>query len=59
MHLAGGLTPLLVTALLAFVDWRTLFALFGSWGSSGRSPGIDGSVILRAFIRRSARASAS
>jgi ACS family glucarate transporter-like MFS transporter len=32
MHLAGGLTPLLVTALLAYVDWRTLFVLFGSLG---------------------------
>jgi MFS transporter, ACS family, glucarate transporter len=32
MHLAGGLTPLLVTALLAYFDWRTLFALFGSLG---------------------------
>src|SRR5262245_30275063 len=32
MHLAGGLTPMLVTALLAFFEWRTLFALFGSIG---------------------------
>src|SRR5262252_1889989 len=32
MHLAGGLTPMLVTALLAFFDWRTLFVLFGSLG---------------------------
>jgi len=32
MHLAGGLTPLLVTALLMLFDWRTLFALFGSLG---------------------------
>jgi ACS family glucarate transporter-like MFS transporter len=32
MHLAGGLTPLLVTALLAYFNWRTLFALFGSVG---------------------------
>jgi MFS family permease len=32
MHLAGGLTPLLVTALLAFFHWRTLFILFGSLG---------------------------
>jgi MFS family permease len=32
MHLAGGLTPMLVTALLAFAGWRTLFALFGSLG---------------------------
>ena len=31
-HLAGGLTPLLVTALLVYFDWRTLFALFGSLG---------------------------
>jgi ACS family glucarate transporter-like MFS transporter len=31
-HLAGGLTPMLVTALLVYVDWRTLFALFGSIG---------------------------
>jgi MFS transporter, ACS family, glucarate transporter len=32
MHLAGGLTPLLVTALLVYFDWRTLFALFGVAG---------------------------
>ena len=31
-HLAGGLTPLLVTALLAHLPWRALFALFGSVG---------------------------
>jgi MFS transporter, ACS family, glucarate transporter len=31
-HLAGGLTPLLVTALLVYFDWRSLFALFGSIG---------------------------
>jgi len=32
MHLAGGLTPLLVTALLGYFNWRTLFVLFGSLG---------------------------
>src|SRR6185295_18385440 len=32
MHLAGGLTPLLVTALLLYFSWRSLFALFGSLG---------------------------
>ncbi len=31
-HLAGGLTPLLVTALLVYFDWRTLFIAFGSLG---------------------------
>jgi ACS family glucarate transporter-like MFS transporter len=31
-HLAGGLTPLLVTALLVYFDWRSLFVLFGSIG---------------------------
>jgi len=31
-HLAGGLTPLLVTALLAHLRWRALFAIFGSVG---------------------------
>ncbi len=31
-HLAGGLTPLLATALLAYMDWRTLFGVFGSIG---------------------------
>ncbi len=31
-HLAGGLTPLLVTALLTHLPWRALFALFGSVG---------------------------
>ncbi len=32
MHLAGGLTPMLVTALLVYFNWRPLFALFGSVG---------------------------
>jgi cyanate permease len=32
MHLAGGLTPLLVTALLVYFSWRSLFAVFGSLG---------------------------
>jgi cyanate permease len=31
-HLAGGLTPLLVTALLPYLTWRWLFVLFGSIG---------------------------
>ena len=31
-HLSGGLTPMLVTALLAYMDWRSLFVLFGSIG---------------------------
>jgi MFS family permease len=31
-HLAGGLTPLIATALLAYMDWRTMFAVFGSVG---------------------------
>jgi ACS family glucarate transporter-like MFS transporter len=31
-HLAGGLTPLLVTAMLRSVDWRTMFFVFGSVG---------------------------
>jgi MFS transporter, ACS family, glucarate transporter len=31
-HLTGGLTPLLVTALLAYLDWRSLFVVFGSIG---------------------------
>ena len=31
-HLAGGVTPLLATALLAYMDWRTLFVVFGSTG---------------------------
>ncbi len=31
-HLAGGLTPLLVTALMVYFNWRTLFVLFGSVG---------------------------
>ena len=31
-HLAGGLTPLLVQALLPYVHWRALFMLFGSVG---------------------------
>jgi sugar phosphate permease len=31
-HLAGGVTPLLVTALLARFHWRVLFVMFGSIG---------------------------
>jgi MFS family permease len=31
-HLAGGLTPMLVTALLVYFNWRSLFALFGAVG---------------------------
>lgn len=31
-HLGGGLTPLLVTALLGHFHWRTLFLMFGSLG---------------------------
>jgi len=31
-HLAGGLTPMLVTLLLGWMNWRSLFALFGSIG---------------------------
>lgn len=31
-HLAGGLTPLLVTWLMTFLPWRSLFLIFGSIG---------------------------
>ena len=31
-HLAGGLTPLLVTAMLVHLPWRAMFAIFGSVG---------------------------
>jgi MFS family permease len=31
-HLSGGLTPMLVTVLLVYCDWRLLFAAFGSLG---------------------------
>jgi len=31
-HLGGGLTPLLVTALLAHFHWRTVFLIFGAVG---------------------------
>lgn len=31
-HLSGGLTPSLVLALLAFLDWRAIFVLFGAVG---------------------------
>jgi MFS transporter, ACS family, glucarate transporter len=31
-HLAGGVTPLIVTALSAYFQWRALFVLFGSTG---------------------------
>jgi len=32
-HLSGGLTPLLVTAVLGVMHWRAIFVLFGSVGS--------------------------
>lgn len=32
-HLAGGLTPALVTAMLAFLHWREVFYVFGAIGS--------------------------
>jgi ACS family glucarate transporter-like MFS transporter len=31
-HLAGGLTPALATALLVYMNWRTMFMVFGSIG---------------------------
>jgi ACS family glucarate transporter-like MFS transporter len=31
-HLAGGLTPILALALLHFMNWRSVFALFGMLG---------------------------
>lgn len=31
-HLAGGVTPWLVTKMLAVVEWRTMFVIFGSTG---------------------------
>lgn len=31
-HLAGGLTPMLVMSLTAFLDWRAIFVLFGMVG---------------------------
>lgn len=31
-HLAGGLTPLIATTLLAYMDWRRMFVVFGSIG---------------------------
>ena len=31
-HLAGGVTPLLVTALLGHLEWRMLFVIFGTIG---------------------------
>lgn len=31
-HLAGGLTPMLVTVLLMYFNWRTIFFAFGSLG---------------------------
>jgi MFS family permease len=31
-HLAGGVTPLIATAMLAYMQWRTLFVVFGSIG---------------------------
>jgi MFS transporter, ACS family, glucarate transporter len=31
-HLSGGLTPIVVTTLLVYFNWRSLFALFGSLG---------------------------
>lgn len=31
-HLAGGLTPLAVVALMPYLHWRTIFVLFGTLG---------------------------
>ena len=31
-HLSGGLTPILVTALLGFLPWRAIFVVFGAIG---------------------------
>jgi MFS family permease len=31
-HLAGGVTPLIATAMLAYMNWRMLFVVFGSIG---------------------------
>ena len=31
-HVAGGLTPLAVMGLATFLDWRTIFVLFGAIG---------------------------
>jgi MFS family permease len=31
-HFTGGVTPILVTALLGFLSWRAIFVLFGSVG---------------------------
>jgi len=60
-HLSGGLTPLLVTALLAYLNWRWLFVLFGSvgfvwsvawyrWFRDSPAEHSDVSVAERAFI---------
>ena len=52
-HLAGGLTPLLVTALLrAGFGWRTLFLMFGSIGLSGPISGNAGFGTPRPNTRR-------
>jgi len=31
-HLSGGVTPMLVTALAAYLDWQTIFVVFGLVG---------------------------
>jgi len=46
-HLAGGLTPLLVTALLERFYWRLVFLIFGAVGFIWRQPGIAGFAMIR------------
>jgi len=66
-HLMGGLTPLLATALLGIMDWRTMFLLFGSigfiwalawfrWFRDGPSEHPDVSAAERAYIEDGAAA---
>ena len=46
-HLAGGLTPLLVTALLAHFYWRRCSSFLARWDLSGQPPGIAGFVMTQ------------
>ena len=52
-HLSGGLTPLLVAALLRRLSWRGIFAAAARSGSSGRPPGSAGSATSLAITPRS------
>ena len=46
-HLMGGLTPLLVRAMLERMHWRLVFVVFGMVGVVWATPGTAGSATIR------------